>query len=95
MNHREYREWKKEQLIRQIQPQRLDLAASKALWLEKTERLDRGWQTVFGMRKYLAIGSSLVALYGICHPRKLIRWSRCALGLWGTIRLFRKTFSQK
>ncbi|WP_431224892.1 YqjK-like family protein [Serratia sp. L9] len=95
MNHRQYREWQKEQLIRQIQQQRLDLAASKTLWLEKTEPLDRGWQKVYGLRKYMAVGSSIIALYGIRHPSKLIRWSRRALGLWGTIRLFRKTFSQQ
>ena len=48
MSRRRYLEWKKERLIRQIQQQRLDLAEHKSLWLEKTERIDRGWQTVFG-----------------------------------------------
>ncbi|AGO57087.1 cell division MukB family protein [Serratia plymuthica 4Rx13] len=83
MNRRRYLEWRKEKLIRQIQQQRLDLAENKTLWLEKTERIDRGWQTLFGLRKYLVVGSSVMALYGIRHPSKLIRWSRRAFWcLW-------------
>ncbi|WPC46519.1 YqjK-like family protein [Serratia marcescens] len=85
----------KERLIRQIQQQRLDLAEHKSLWLEKTERIDRGWQTVFGLRRYLVLGSSVMALYGIRHPSKMIRWSRRAFGAWSAIRLFKKTFSAK
>lgn len=95
MSHRRYLEWKKERLIRQIQQQRLDLAEHKSLWLEKTERIDRGWQTVFGLRRYLVLGSSVMALYGIRHPSKMIRWSRRAFGAWSAIRLFKKTFSAK
>ncbi|MFZ1874397.1 MAG: YqjK-like family protein [Chania sp.] len=95
MNHRQYREWKKQQLIQQIQQQRLDLAANKTLWLEKTECLDQGWQTLFSLRKYVAIASSIVALYGIRHPGKFIRWSRRAIGIFGTIRLIRKVFPSK
>ncbi|MGL4528965.1 MAG: YqjK family protein, partial [Citrobacter freundii] len=41
MNRRQYRERRKEQLIRQIQQQRLDLAANKSQWLQKTESFDR------------------------------------------------------
>lgn len=95
MNHRQYRERRKEQLIRQIQQQRLDLAANKTLWLEKTEPFDRSWQTLYGLRKYMAIGSSVIALYGIRHPSKLIRWSRRALSVWGTVRLIRNALPKK
>ncbi|WP_156294092.1 YqjK-like family protein [Serratia oryzae] len=95
MNHRQYREWKKEQLIRQIEQQRLDLVENKTLWLAKTEYLDQGWQTLFNLRKYVAIGSSVVALYGIRHPGKFIRWSRRAFGIFSTIRLIRKVFTAK
>lgn len=95
MNRRQYREWRKAKLLRQIQQQRLDLADNKEQWLDKTEHIDRGYQTVFGMRKYLLIGSSVVALYGLRHPTKLIRWSRRAFGAWGTLKLVRKTLSPK
>ncbi|CQJ64139.1 inner membrane protein YqjK [Yersinia intermedia] len=79
-------------LLREIQQQRLDLAHSAAHWIEVTAPYDRGWAQIVGMRKYLMVGSSLVALYGIRHPSKLIRWSRRAVSIWGTIRLFRSTF---
>ncbi|CAI0997468.1 Uncharacterised protein [Serratia grimesii] len=95
MNRRRYLEWRKEKLINKIQQQRLDLADNKTLWLEKTERIDRGWQTIFGLRKYLVVGSSVMALYGVRHPSKLIRWSRRAFAAVSTIRLIQKTFSSK
>jgi len=64
--------------------------------LEKTVRIDRSWQMVFGLRRYLVLGSVLMALYGIRHPIKLIRWSRRTFGAWGAIRLlFKKTFAAK
>lgn len=92
MNHRQYREWQKEQLLRQIQQQRLDLAASKTLWLEKTAPIDHGWQVVYGLRKYIAIGSTIFTFYSLRHPNKLMRWSRRTLSLWGTFRLMRKSY---
>ncbi|WP_145562064.1 YqjK-like family protein [Yersinia aldovae] len=85
----------KEALLRKIQQQREDLANSTAHWIDVTAPYDRGWAQIVGMRKYLMIGSSLVALYGIRHPSKLIRWSRRAVSAWGTIQLFRRTFSSR
>jgi hypothetical protein len=86
----------KKHLICQIQQQRLDLAKSKTLWLEKTTFIDRSWQMVFRLCRYLALGSSIMALYSIRHPKKkLIRWSRYALGAYGAMRLFKKTFTGK
>jgi hypothetical protein len=43
----------------------------------------------------MAIGSSVIALYGIRHPSKLIRWSRRALSVWGTVRLIRNALPKK
>ncbi|CNH00314.1 inner membrane protein YqjK [Yersinia thracica] len=79
-------------LLREIQQQRLDLANSAAHWIEVTAPYDRGWVKIVSMRKYLMVGSSLVALYGIRHPSKFIRWSRRAVSAWGTVQLFRNTF---
>lgn len=79
-------------LLREIQQQRLDLANCAAHWIEVTAPYDRGWAQIVGMRKYLMIGSSLLALYGVRHPSKFIRWSRRAVSAWGTIQLFRRTF---
>ncbi|CNI42596.1 YqjK-like family protein [Yersinia pekkanenii] len=79
-------------LLREIQQQRLDLANSTAHWIDVTAPYDRVWAQIVSMRKYLIVGSSLVALYSIRHPSKLIRWSRRAASVWGTVRLFRSTF---
>ncbi|WON76523.1 YqjK-like family protein [Serratia sp. UGAL515B_01] len=95
MNNRQYREWRKEQLIKKIQQQRLDLTETKALWLEKTERIDRSWQNLLVLRKVIAVGSSVIALYGIRHPSKLIRWSRRLFNIWGIARLIQKAFLKK
>ncbi|AHG19732.1 cell division protein FtsH [Chania multitudinisentens RB-25] len=95
MNHRQYRDREKTLLIRQIQQQRLDLAENKALWLEKTERFDHGWQRLFSQRKYVFIGFSIMVLYGIRHPTKLLRWSQRAFGAWSTLRVIRRAFPAK
>ncbi len=91
MNHRQLAQ-EKAILLRQIEQQRLDLANSTAHWIEVTAPYDSGWAKIVSMRKYLMVGSSLVALYGIRHPSKIVRWSRRAVSLWGAIRLFRNTF---
>ncbi|AJJ09602.1 yqjK-like family protein [Yersinia rohdei] len=91
MNRRQLAQ-EKAALIQEIQQQRLDLAQCAAQWVEVTAPYDRGWATMVSMRKYLMVGSSLLALYGIRHPSKLVRWSRRAVSVWGTIRLFRSTF---
>ncbi|MEE3651256.1 MULTISPECIES: YqjK-like family protein [unclassified Brenneria] len=87
------RDKEKMQLLRKIQQQRLDLSAGKKQWLESTATCDRYWQNLMQWRKYWVIGSGFIALYGIRHPSRMIRWGRRAIGLWGTVRLFRKTFS--
>ena len=89
MSRRRYLEWKRE-------ADSPDPAATpgsgrtQVSVAEKTERIDRGWQTVFGLRRYLVLGSSVMALYGIRHPSKMIRWSRRAFGAWSAIRLFKR-----
>ncbi|EKN3346009.1 YqjK-like family protein [Yersinia ruckeri] len=85
----------KEKLLRQIEQQRLDLANSAAHWLEITAPYDRGWLKILEMRKILVLGSSVLAIYSTRHPSRVIRWSRRALSVWGTVRLFRRTFSSR
>jgi len=81
----------KAHLIRKIQQQRLDLASEKQQWLNATAGYDRSWNTLLNLRKYLIAGSSLLALYTIRHPSRLVRWTKRALGLLGTIKLIRST----
>ncbi|MCL2891823.1 YqjK-like family protein [Brenneria tiliae] len=87
------RDEEKTRLLRKIQQQRLDLSAAKKHWLESTAPYDRYWHNLLQWRKYWVFGSGLIALYGVRHPSRMIRWARRAVGLWGTVRLFRKTFS--
>ncbi|MCU6321195.1 YqjK-like family protein, partial [Klebsiella aerogenes] len=46
MSGQQERDQRKALLLRQIQQQRLDLAASHRHWLETTSPIDRGWQTL-------------------------------------------------
>ncbi|RLM20572.1 cell division protein FtsH [Brenneria alni] len=94
MSHQQ-RDREKTQLLRKIQQQRLDLSSGKKHWLESTASYDRYWQNLLQWRKYWVIGSGLIAIYGVRHPRRMILWGRRAVGLWGTFRLFRKTFSRR
>ncbi|KAB8311866.1 hypothetical protein EH228_09110 [Erwinia endophytica] len=76
-------------LLRQIQQQRLDLSAEKKLWLESTARYDHGWQKLVGLRRYMAVGSGLMAIWSIRHPRFITRWARRGFSAWSTWRMVR------
>ncbi|MCX8958200.1 YqjK-like family protein [Erwinia psidii] len=80
---------RKTELLRQVQQQRLDLSAEKKWWLESTARYDSGWLTLVSLRRYLAVGSSLMAVWSIRHPRRITRWARRGLGIWSTWRMVR------
>ena len=85
----------KVRIMRKIERQRQELSRAGDDWLDATAKIDRGWVKLVDMRKYLVVGSSLISVYGIRHPSVIVRWSRRAFGIWGTVRLFRKTFAQK
>lgn len=82
----------KVQLLRKIERQRAELTESRLEWLEATAKVDRVWVKFIDMRKYLVLGSSVLAIYGIRHPSSVVRWSRRAFGLWGTVQHFRRNF---
>ncbi|XBS69358.1 YqjK-like family protein [Acerihabitans sp. KWT182] len=85
----------KTELLRRIHQQRLDLSAQKREWLYTTARYDRGWVRLVTLRKYLIAGSSLLALYNIRHPSRLIRWTKRAIGILGTLKLIRSTLQAR
>lgn len=80
---------RKAKLLRQVQQQRLDLSAEKKQWLERTAGYDSGWLTLISLRRYLAVGSSLMAVWSIRNPRKITRWVRGGLGIWSSWRMVR------
>lgn len=88
------RERLKAHLLRQIQQQRLDLSASRRRWLEATAPLDRGWHTLLNLRSWAMVGSGLVAIWSVRHPRFLMRWAKRSLGIWSTWRMARNLLRQ-
>lgn len=87
MNSAEERQRRKALLLRQIQQQRLDLAASRRDWLEASQPLDRGWNTLLTLRAWAMVGSSVLAISSVRHPRRLVRWAKRGIGVWSTWRL--------
>ncbi|WP_213990847.1 YqjK-like family protein [Sodalis sp. dw_96] len=85
----------KAELLRRIQQQRLDLSMQKREWTYATSRYDRGWIRLVHLRKYLIAGSSLLALYNIRHPSRIIRWTKRAIGILGTLKLIRSTLQSR
>ena len=63
------RERQKALLLRLIQQQRLDLSASHRHWIEATAPIDRGWNTFLNLRSWAMVGSGIVAIWSVRHPR--------------------------
>ncbi|WP_338493296.1 YqjK-like family protein [Erwinia aphidicola] len=83
------REARKAALLKEIQQQRLDLSAGRKAWLVRTERYDHGWLALLSAKRYLALGSGLMAIWSARNPRKLGCLARRGLGLWSTWRVVR------
>ena len=94
MSRRE-REARIEELLKQVQQQRLDLSAARRGWLEITAPYDRGWFTFLSLKRYLAIGSSALAIYSIRSPNRLLRWAKRGFGLWSTWRMIKSTLEPR
>ena len=89
MSPRQEREERKAYLLRQIQQQRLDMSASRRDWLEATQPYDRGWARLVSLRSWVMVGSSVMAVVSLRHPRFLVRWARRGVGIWSTWRMVR------
>jgi len=89
------RQKRKAYLLSQIQQQRLDLSASRRDWIEATRPLDRGWNTFLNVRAWAMVGTSIMAIWGVRHPSKLIRWTRRSFGVWSAWRLMKATLRQQ
>ena len=94
MSNKQERERQKALLLRQIQQQRLDLIASRRDWLEATAPLDRGWQTFQHLRSWAMVGSGIMAVWSVRHPRFLLRWTKRGVGLWSTWRMVKRLLRQ-
>nr|WP_314264333.1 YqjK-like family protein [uncultured Moellerella sp.] len=83
---------KKQRLLAEIAQQRIDLSTSSQHWLKITAPYDRTWQTLVSLRPLLIAGASLLSLYSLRHPKKLVTLGKRAIGTWGIIRTLRNTF---
>lgn len=89
MTRRE-REQRKAELLSVIQQQRLDLSACRREWATVTAPWDRGWNMLVSLRSWAMMGSGIMAIWGVRHPRFLMRWSKRGMGLWSTWSMVRK-----
>lgn len=86
---------KKLQLLHRVRQQRQDLSWEVEDWLVATARYDRGWQKLVSLRKYMVAGSSLIALYSLRHPSRLVLWTKRALGMLGTVKVLRNALGNR
>jgi len=86
---------RKAYLLSKIQQQRLDLSASRRDWIEATDVYDRGWNTLLSLRAWALVGSSVMAIWSVRHPRFLVRWGRRGFGVWSAWRLVKSTMRQQ
>ncbi|MCE0490047.1 YqjK-like family protein [Pantoea sp. Mb-10] len=92
---RKEREARMHDLLNEIQQQRLDLSAAGRDWLTSTAHYDRGWLTLLSMRRYLAIGSSALAIWSIRSPNRILRWAKRGFGVWSTWRMIKSSLPSR
>ncbi|CDG22909.1 conserved protein of unknown function [Xenorhabdus poinarii G6] len=82
---------RKQRLLNKIQQQRQLLATYGQNWLEVTQPYDKGWQTLVNVKPYLAMGSAMLFLYGLRHPRTFYRGLRHMSRILGIVKVIRNT----
>ncbi|MTH45774.1 YqjK-like family protein [Intestinirhabdus alba] len=95
MSGKAERQLRKARLLSEIQQQRLDLSASRRDWLESTGAYDRSWNTLLSLRAWALAGSSVLAIWSVRHPNRLVRWAKRGLGVWSAWRLVKSTLRQQ
>jgi len=88
------RDQRKVELLRQIQQQRLDLSLAKHRWLEVTAPYDRGWHAIVSFRRYIMIAGSVLALWNVRRPGKMMRMAKRGFSLWSTWRVARTSLNK-
>ena len=83
------REQRKMELLNQIQLQRLSLSSAKRQWLETTAPYDKGWHTLVNLRRYFVVAGSVLAVWNIRRPGKMMRLVKRGFSVWSTWRVVR------
>lgn len=87
------REQRKAALLSQIQQQRTTLSMASRDWLQVTAPYDRGWHTLVSLRRYIVVASSVLALWNVRRPGKIMRLAKRGFGLWSTWRVIRSSLN--
>lgn len=93
MNRRQARQLKKALLLNKITQQRSELAGNRQAFLEQTATFDNGCLVLMKYPKLTAAGAGVLAVYALRRPRKLLLWSRRALGIWSTLSFVRNNLN--
>ncbi|EMH4931857.1 YqjK-like family protein [Serratia marcescens] len=87
---------KKNRLIERINAQRSSLSHCTDQLLTGTEKFDRGWDVLFRMRAFIALGAGVVMIKAIRKkPSRFYFWPRRVLGIWSASRLIKNTLSRR
>lgn len=93
MSRRE-REDKKQQLLSLITQQRVELDSCCLQWIVATSGYDHAWFKIVSLRRYLAVGGGVLALWTLRRPKKLLRFAKRGLGIWSSWRMVRKMIAK-
>lgn len=88
------REKRKVELLNQIQQQRLSLSVAKYRWLEATAPYDRGWHALVSLRRYFVVAGSVLAIWNVRRPGKMMRLVKRGFSVWSTWRVVRTSLNK-
>lgn len=85
-NKRQLLAAKKQLLIKRIERQRGDLAASSEDWLRATAPYDRTWKTLVTFRPLFIAATGLLSIYSLKKPQRILQLSKKTLTIWSIAR---------
>lgn len=88
------RDRRKAELLSQIHQQRFELAMAKRQWIQVTAPYDRGWHTLVSLRRYVVIAGSLLAVWNVRRPGKMMRLVKRGFSIWSTWRVARTSLNR-
>lgn len=88
------REQSKTELLNQIQQQRISFSIAKYQWLETTAPYDKGWHTLVSLRRYFVVAGSVLAIWNVRRPGKMMRLVKRGFSVWSTWRMIRTSIKK-
>ena len=85
---------RKAALLIQIQQQRINLSMAKRDWLDVTAPYDRGWDVLVSLRRYVVVAGSVLAIWNIRRPGKIMRLAKRGFSIWSTWRVARTSLNR-